>query len=218
MNAYIYMISFIIIFITVSIVSAITTFKFAKKGMNEKIKLDISIEDMRKSEKRISAFLIANQLGDDKSIYDIAEILNVEQGGTEQGLQDQAYLKDCDDHKKIVVFKPDLSERQQHFVFAHEIAHLINGDEIPVTRPNARNKSKIEQLADYTAAALLMPLDAVYTYLENNLYQNISVKERAKIVKELCEKYNVTEVIVLRRIKEVYVLKQDKKQIKENVC
>lgn len=208
MSAYLYLLLFIMIFVVVVVVSAVITFKMIKSGLGEKIKLDITTEDMKSSERRIKDFFRKNNLQAGESIFEIARILNVEQGGIERGLQSQAYLKECDDQKKIVVFNSELSEKERYFVFAHEIAHLINGDSIPAARPSGRNKAKIEQLADYTAAALLMPEDAIYNYLKNSNYKQISIKKRAMIVNELCEKYNVTEIIALRRIKEVYVLKQ----------
>lgn len=208
MSAYEYFISVIVVFLLVVVVSAIITFKMIKSNLDQKIKLDISVEEMKSSEKRIKDFFRENELQAGESIFEVARILNVEQGGVENGLKSQAYLKECRDQKRVVVFNSELSEKERYFVFAHEIAHLINGDSIPVTRPSGRNKSEVEQLADYTAAALLMPEDLVYDYLEANKYQQISVKKRVTIVNELCKKYNVTEVIALRRIKEVYVLRQ----------
>lgn len=171
MNASVYLVSFLIIIFIVMIVSAVITFKITKKGLYEKVKLDITLEDMKQSEDRINNFLKENNLEADQSIFE--------------------------------------TEKGQYFIFAHEITHLINGDEIPATRPDCRHKSKMEQLADYTAAALLMPRDAIYDYLENNKYRQASVKKRMEMLKELCKKYNVTEVIALRRIEEVYVLEQN---------
>lgn len=211
MNASVYLVSFLIIIFIVMIVSAVITFKITKKGLCEKVKLDITPEDMKKLEDRINNFLKENNLGTDQSIFEVAKVLKVEQGGVEPGLKDQGYLKECKNQKKVVVFKENLTEKERNFVFAHEIAHLINGDKIPVTRPVGRHKSKVEQLADYTAAALLMPRDTIYAYLENSKYRQASIKKRAAILKELCKQYNVTELIALRRIEEVYVLEQNYK-------
>ena len=78
----------------------------------------------------------------------------------------------------------------------------------PLTRPLGKNKPKIEQLADYTAAALLMPLNQIYQYLELNNYQSASKGKKKKLVRELCEVYEVSEIIAVRRIKEVYAIQQ----------
>ena len=101
------------------------------------------------------------------------------------------------------------SNEEKRFVFVHEIAHLVNGDAIPVTRPDGFNKSKVEQLADYTAAALLMPLEPVYNYLIEHSYKQSLPQKRVVIIHELCKMYDVTEVVALRRVKEVYALKEN---------
>ena len=211
MSIQVYLFIFILIFVIVSIVSFKMTYKVRKKELYEKIKMDVTKEQMMDSEKRINQFLETNNLQKGASIVKIAEILNVEQGGVEVGLQNQACLKECAyNGKKVVTFKAGLSEQEKRFVFAHEIAHLLNGDTVPVTRPNGRNKAQVEQLADYTAAALLMPLDEVYDYLIESNYMDSSARKRIVIIHGLCKTYNVTEVIALRRVKEVYVLKQFK--------
>lgn len=208
MDARVYVFSFVLLFVIVSFVSAIVTSKITKKEFYDKVKLDIEIEQMMKSEKRIKEFFEENSLRQGVAIENIADVLNVKQGGTEQGICSQAYLKNNDKTgEKIVVFKEGLSKEEKNFVFAHEIAHIINGDDIPVSRPVGRNKLPIEQYADYTAAALLMPLERVYDFLTENNYMASSPRKRMILVHQLCRDYGVTEMIVLRRIKEVYTLK-----------
>jgi len=63
--------------------------------------------------------------------------------------------------------------------------------------------------ADYIAAALLMPLDAVYNYLEENQFRTASPRMRIKIAKKLCKTYGVDEIVALRRIREVYMVKKE---------
>lgn len=106
------------------------------------------------------------------------------------------------------MFKPGLSDIEKEFAFAHEIAHIINNDAIPASRPDAHNKDFIEQRADYTAAAILMPINEVSTFLKEKKYDSLSRKGRMAIVKDLCEKYNVTEVNALRRIREIQKLEK----------
>ncbi len=60
----------------------------------------------------------------------------------------------------------------------------------------------------YVAAALLMPLDSVYTYLEENHFRTASPRMRIKITKNLCKTYGVDEIVALRRIREVYMVKE----------
>lgn len=209
MSAQIYFMIFLIISVIVVTISYSLTFYNKRKEFSEKIKLDVTTDQMRESEKRIKDFLTKNNIEPKQSILEIAKVLNVEEGGIDPDLQSQAYLKERDKTgKKIVVFKTGLSEEQRLFVFAHELAHLLNGDSVPVNRPNGRNKAYIEQLADYTAAALLMPMDEVYTYLKNQNYTGVSDRKRMSIVHDLCKNYNVTEMIAMRRIKEIRALKK----------
>lgn len=196
------------VIIIVTIISAIVTYSVKSDEYKKMIKLDVSIDKMREAEARIEQFYKENKLKKGTEILEVAKVFKVEKGGTEEGLKEQAILKECEKTgNKVVVFKADLSEKEKSFAFAHEVAHLLNGDEVPATRPSGRNKSEIEQLADYTAAALLMPLDAVYNCLEKKNYSKISVNKKTKVIRELCSEYRVSEVIVMRRIKEVYALK-----------
>lgn len=179
-----------------------------RNDFNEKVKSDITLKEMQTLEQRIKQFMNEYNLHDNADVFQIAEVLNVRQGGNEKGLCTQACLKNGNrSGEKIVVFKEGLSEKERHFVFAHELAHLLNGDTIPVTRPNGRNKARIEQLADYTAAALLMPMDEMYDSLKKCNYLTLSGRQRTIIIKKFCQKYNVTEIIALRRVKEVFALK-----------
>lgn len=208
MSSQLYLVMFILVFAIVSIVSFKMTFEIKKKEFRKKIKLDVTKEQMLKSEEMIKEFLTQNNIEPNNCIPEIAKILKVEDEGIETELEEQACLKPYGtDGKKVVIFKKGLSKQEKTFAYVHEIAHLLNGDTIPATRPSGYNKSEIEQLADYTAAALLMPLEEVYDYLEISNYKKCSAKKRTVIIHDLCKAYNVTEIIALRRVKEVYVLK-----------
>ena len=51
-----------------------------------------------------------------------------------------------------------------------------------------------------------MPKNEVYKYLQDNNYSTGSSKNRVKIVKKLRKQYNVSEMMVLRRIQEIQIL------------
>lgn len=74
-------------------------------------------------------------------------------------------------------------------------------------RPIGYNKPQVEQLADYIAAALLLPLDSVFDFLMENNYKELSARKKVLLVHQLCKRYEVTKMIVLRRIKEVFAIK-----------
>lgn len=189
--------------------SFIITYLGLRKEYDQMVKLDITVDQMEMLEKQFDEFLRKNQLEKTAGVDKIAHVLKVTMGGEDSSIINQADLSDPDEFgNRIVTFKKGLSLEKKNFAYAHECAHLINGDMGPHTRPEGYNKPLIEQLADYTAAAMLMPRDVIYEYLENNNYINLSPQKRVVIIRSLCRKYKVSEVIVLRRVKEVYELKQ----------
>lgn len=209
MSVYIYIITMGVVIISVVTISMIITFNVRKKEFEKNVKVDISPQQMKDLEENINKFYVENDLINNHSIEDIAKVLKVEYGEDEEGLDSQACVREIDGAgKKIVVFRKGLSEEEKWFAFAHEIGHLINGDTIPATRPDGRNKAGIEQLADYTGAALLMPENEVCRYLQDHDYKNGTSKARIRIVKNLCKKYRVNEMMLLRRIKEIQLLNQ----------
>ena len=124
-----------------------------------------------------------------------------------------------------VVFKKGLSEEDYHFDFAHECGHLINGDPTPATRPEGYNKPQAEQLADYTYRVIVEKEEgSSYTIyhvsgakddvnsdvqiMDEHDYEKSSRRQKQILIRKLCDKYTVTEIIALRRIKEVYTIKQ----------
>lgn len=198
----------LVIFCTV-LVSALISFRTITAEYRRKIKLDISVEQMIESENRIAQFFKKNNIQPGDSIQTIANALNIIDGGTNNNIPGRAQLSDPNaDGKMVVVFKSGSDPKERLFDFAHECGHRINQDPTPATRPEGCNKAEVEQLADYVAAALLMPLDSVYNYLSNHHYADVSNRKKAILIRKLCKKYEVTEMIALRRVKEVYVIKQ----------
>ena len=173
------------------------------------IKIDISIEKMTDLENEISSFFATNNIIPGASIQIIAEKLSIEKGDVIKGQEDQAYLnKPNGSGKMVVTFTDGLTQEEMTFAFAHECAHQLNHDEVPIGRPVGRGKPEIEQFADYTAAALLMPIDDVYSRLIESNYKGISTRKKAAFIKKLCKVYHVSEIIVIRRIREVYSVKE----------
>lgn len=204
MSLELYLTIFAITAAIVSIVSIILTPRILRNDCLEQVKIDISVRQMKKAEDRISNFLAENNLPVGSSIYEIARVLHIVDGGIENGITGRARLCLPDKSGNMtVVFKRGLSQEEHLFDFAHECAHQINGDAPPNTRPGGHNKPKVEQIADYTAAALLMPLPQVYEFLINNDYAATDKRRRFALIRELCKKYGVSEIIALRRVKEV---------------
>lgn len=66
---------------------------------------------------------------------------------------------------------------------------------------------KRDQLANYVGAALLMPIDQVYAFLEENDFKGASTRKRIKLIDQLCKRYDVSRITALRRVEEVYSVK-----------
>lgn len=200
---------FIIVFITI-LVSCLMSYHFFKKEFQKRLSPDISVQQMEDSEIRVATFLEKHGLQPGASLEQIAKALNIVDGGEEERIGARAMLHKPDaDGKMLATFQKGSTEEEKRFDFAHECGHLINEDPAPVTRPQGHNKAESEQLADYVGAALLLPLDQVYNFLKQNHYQNCSRRKKRVLVKELCRRYGVSELIAVRRINEVYILKKD---------
>ncbi|MCI8691513.1 MAG: ImmA/IrrE family metallo-endopeptidase [Lachnospiraceae bacterium] len=197
---------------TIGVIVFVVSFLLNRKSLKEElavaVKQDISIEQMRIAEKKVSNFLFQNGLNPGEGISVIGRALNIYEGDEDDRISSQAHLSGPDRNGAMVVtFRKGLSRQERTFAFAHECGHVINEDDAPIDRPDGKHKPQIEQAADYVAAALLMPLDEVYVFLCENRYQDTTPQNRIRLTKTLCRKYGVSEVIALRRIREVFVLK-----------
>ncbi len=204
MEAYFYLGIFAIILIAVGISSAIFSKKVFREELMNSHKLDISIDQMITSEKNIEKFYKKNNLDYTSSIKRIAELLKIKEAIGDPGDANQAYLSEPDDKGNMtLIIRENVSDEDRRFILAHECAHLINDDPLPNARSGGKNKSQIEQLADYTAAAILMPINEIRDHLEKSDYKNLTARKRASIIKKMCVKYEVSRIIALRRVSEV---------------
>jgi len=87
-------------------------------------------------------------------------------------------------------------------------------DSLTTTIANAERPEQItkpapseDQIVNYMAGALLLPLEPVYEFLEEKQFRTAAPKERIRIVEALCKTYNVDRVLAFRRIHEVYTIK-----------
>lgn len=173
----------------------------------DRIKTDISAEEMLQLEKELAVFLNENNLRENSSIWDIAKVLNVRVEQDSLDTKERAKVTGPDENGYMHVshsFRVPKNERL--FDLAHECGHIIKGDQIPAGRPAGYDKPQEEQLADYLAAAMLMPRNEVGQYLQENNYLHSDSKKRVAVIKGLCKRYGVSEIIALRRVKEVYIL------------
>ena len=169
---------------------------------------DISEEEMQQLEDKLALFFKENKLSPTASIFDVARALNVVDGGSVDNIPVRARIYESDlTGNATVVHSKQIPNNERLFDFAHELGHMINNDPLPADRPHGHNKPEQDQLADYTGAALLMPLEQVYDFLIKNNYNSASTHKRISIIKKLSKKYKVNEMITVRRVNEVRLLK-----------
>ena len=192
------------------IVSSLYAHLVTKRDFKQKLQSDITIDQMLESEERIESFYRENNLYPGCTLSKIAEALLVKMGGIDATLtNDQAHIsQQGPDGYRVVDFKSDLSKTEKRFAYAHECAHVLNNDDIPATRPNGQHKSPCEQIADYTAAAFLMPYKDVLQVLTDYDYATGSKNQRVRVLRFLCQRYQVSEMVASRRISEVEQLNQ----------
>lgn len=193
------------IIIIAVVVSSLHFHLVTKKDFKQKLQSDITPEQMLESEKRIRDFYHENNLCPGCGLDKIANALLIRKGRIDRNLiNDQAHISEPDANGcRTVDFKPGLNETEIRFAYAHECAHVINKDDTPATRPDDHNKPPCEQIADYTAATLLMPYNDVLNILTANNYESSSKSKRMKTLRVLCKRYNVSEIIAIRRISEI---------------
>lgn len=201
-----------IITIAVSLLSFIFSLALSfsyKKNLNKKVSPDIDINEMIKSENIIKDFLEWYSLGEAYTIEMIAGILKIKcMGDSESLYNNQATLSAPDkDGFRYVYFQKDLTAIQRRFVLAHECAHVLHEHPMPAARRSHHNDNFEEQLADYTAAALLMPYKKFARCLEEEKYFYCNKFQRKQIINLICTQFGVSDEMCIRRINEVTLLK-----------
>ncbi len=165
-----------------------------RDDLKKSLEHDISREQMECAEKKVAAFLSKNSLFPGTDILTIGKALGI--GEENVSVSVSNYTR--------------LNYKEQIFVFARQCGYLIDDMFVSMDFQAEKNEAAMKQIADYIAAALLMPLEDVYGYLEDIGYWNASNKIRIRVVKALCKKYCVGSIMALRRIREVGMLKRDK--------
>lgn len=192
------------------IVAKIVVIPTLKKEYIRKATQDISEEEMRKLEDNLLAFFKEKNLSPGSSIWEVADALKVIDIGSVDNIASRAriYERDVNGDFKVAHDKK-VPNHERLFDFAHELGHRINKDPLPADRPHGVNKPKMDQLADYTGAALLMPQDQIFSFLIENNYNSSSPRKRVALIRKLSKKYNVSEMVTVRRVNEVRILKKN---------
>lgn len=189
------------------IFSLVLSFSY-RKSLHRKVSPDITIEEMIMSEKVIKNFLDSHSLGEAYTIEMIADILKIKcMGDSENLYNNKAYLSAPDrDGFRYVYFRKDQTAIERRFDLAHECAHVLHEHPTPAAKGPQHSHNLEEQLADYTAAALLMPYARITRYLDNEEYFYSKKSKRKQIIEKICLQFGVLEETCIRRINEVALL------------
>ena len=108
------------------------------------------------------------------------------------------------ENKEIKVLQ-SLSVSEKNFDTAHEVAHIIRGTTAEMTRTKHSIKSRDieEQICDYYAAALLLPLKEMQERMKTSQYEKMNKREKLRFISDIAARKEVREEVVMRRIIEV---------------
>lgn len=206
MNIQVYLIVILICFLGVVIFAGTLGRNVYRQYYSAQMKFDIDFTEMLEAERKLKEFMQDNNITiSDNVVDDVAQKLEIVIGGVSDTIQNNAELTIMNG-KKAVILKNSLNDQERTFCFAHECAHLIYGDPVPQTRPEGKDKDIIEQKADYLAAAMILPREMVCKFLVEKKYDGLSSGKKVKLINQLSKKYNVKDVVVMRRIQEVQAL------------
>ncbi len=103
----------------------------------------------------------------------------------------------------------NLSTKSNRFAIAHEIGHVVMGDPLPVGRKGHGLfiRSKDEQIRDYIAAAILLPMEEFSNLIEQANYELLDKKGKMKFIETLSDEREVDREVIMKRIIEYKTIK-----------
>ena len=109
-------------------------------------------------------------------------------------------------NNKIIVIK-DLTIRQKNAIIAHEIAHYLRKQEQNLIE-GCKTKTMFvrkeeEQICDYIAAAILLPIEELKIRMEEADYDHRKESLRVEFINEIADEKNIPISVVLQRLKDV---------------
>lgn len=195
--------------VVVSFAIAAGTFLSVKKTniIIREINSNLNAKRMQDLENLLSKYLKDNGLPPNASIEQIAEKLNVVDGGARKGVSSRAIVVEDQKSGRRCVYHSIISPLSERtYIFAHECAHLMKEDPIPAQKSGEKENSEIEKDADYIAGAILLPKDEITQFLNTTLRSEPKQSKRTRLIEDFAKNHNVSEVILFRRIREVKLL------------
>lgn len=123
-----------------------------------------------------------------------------------KAMKKEAYIDKKAPH--IVQVRSDLSERKKNFAVCHELGHSLRGFKYRAARDKnfLSRISPEEQICDYYAAAILLPVSDVRKKLEDVQYSNLSQEKKKDFIQDMANSKNIMEEVVFRRIDEINLM------------
>lgn len=190
----------IILFISIAVLITISVIiiHLIEKQHQKQERAIFAAEEIKKQEQIVKSFFETNNIEPNSHIRNIVADLNLE----------LKFCKSLPDHdvaeledKTIKVLSSD-GIKEQNFDIAHEIAHVIKGDKVGARKKHSifRIRSYEEQVLDYMAAAILLPMDELLLRMSKSNYHQLKKFERIKFIDALAEEKDISDEVVLRRI------------------
>ena len=115
----------------------------------------------------------------------------------------EAYIEKSNPNTVYVSESLDLE--RQSFAIAHELGHSLRGFKSKAARNKKSLLSKYspeEQICDYYAAAILLPLAYMRKKLHEKNFDDLSIERKKEFIKEIATEKHIMEDVVFRRIYE----------------
>lgn len=177
-----------------SVTFSMIKISITKKYFNQKC-LQLYEEDIKKYNFSI-----------EDSIEDIAKKLNKKIEYTKTSRE--AYIDKK--HPDIIYVNRSLPAEKKNFAITHEFGHDLRGyTRKAAARDKIRFLSKLspeEQICDYYAAAILLPMEDLYNKMREIDFDNLSHNLQAKFIRDIAKSKCVMEDVVCRRISEIRIL------------
>ena len=122
------------------------------------------------------------------------------------GMKKEGHISDCTSYIDI---SSKLSKEKKNFAIAHELGHNIRGFKSEANRNKKTIINKFspeEQVCDYYAAAILLPIKDMEKLLKESEYLYLDKKDKEIFIEKLAKMKQISPEVVYRRINEVSFL------------
>lgn len=122
------------------------------------------------------------------------------------GMKKEGHISD---HNSYIEISNKLSKEKRNFAIAHELGHNIRGFKSEANRNKKTIINKFspeEQICDYYAAAILLPIKDMEKLLKENNYLYLDKKDKEVFIEKLAKMKQISPEVAYRRINEVSYL------------